>query len=190
MREIYPLKSSLELASIVHSLMKWRNHLMGKRFEPRTDHNGLKYLFDQPTLNSMQSRWLEFLNEYDFDIKHIKGKEKKVDDALNRRVHELYATTISMYRSDLKDKFVEAAKSDLQYMELVTKLQQGKMQQKIEDYELGVDGILLYKNIFYVPNSYELRSEILKEIHNVPYAGHHDIKKQFHQSKSNIIGQT
>jgi hypothetical protein len=40
----------LELASVVHELRKWRHYLMGKRFELRTNHNGLKYLFDQPTL--------------------------------------------------------------------------------------------------------------------------------------------
>jgi hypothetical protein len=45
-----------------------------------------------------------------------------VVDALNRRVQELHATTIIMYKSDLKDRIMEAAKSDLQYMELVTKL--------------------------------------------------------------------
>jgi hypothetical protein len=76
----------------------------------RTYHNGLKYFFDQPTLNARQSRWLEFLCEYDFDIKHIKGKENKVADALGRRVHELHATTISMYHKDLKGIFSEAAK--------------------------------------------------------------------------------
>jgi hypothetical protein len=101
---------------------------MGKRFEIRTDHNGLKYLFDQPTLNARQSRCLEFLCEYDFDIKHIKGKENKVVDALNRRVHEMHATTISMYQSDLKHRITEAAKLDLQYKELVEKLQQGNLQ--------------------------------------------------------------
>ena len=41
-----------ELTSIVHALKKWRHYLMGKRFELRTDHNGMEYLFDQPTLNS------------------------------------------------------------------------------------------------------------------------------------------
>ena len=56
---------------------------MGRRFKLRTGHNGLKYLFDHPTLNARQSRWLEFLCEYDFDIKHIKGKENKVANALN-----------------------------------------------------------------------------------------------------------
>jgi hypothetical protein len=70
---------------------------MGRRFELRIYQNGLKYLFDQPTLNARQSRWLEFFFEYDFYIKHIKGKENKVVDALNGRVHELYATTIGMY---------------------------------------------------------------------------------------------
>jgi hypothetical protein len=87
----------LELAAIVHALRKWRHYLMGKRFELRIDHNGLKYLFDQPNLNARQSRWLEFLRKYDFDIKHIKGKENKVVDALNSKAHELHATTISMY---------------------------------------------------------------------------------------------
>jgi hypothetical protein len=87
----------LELESIVHDLKKWRHYLMGRRFELRKDHNGLKYLFDQPTLNARQSRWLEFLCEYDFDIKHIKGKENKVVDAISGRVHKLHATTISMH---------------------------------------------------------------------------------------------
>jgi hypothetical protein len=42
----------LDLENIVHTLNKWRHYLMGKRFELRTDHNGLKYLFDRPSLNS------------------------------------------------------------------------------------------------------------------------------------------
>jgi hypothetical protein len=126
---------------------------MGKRFELRIDHNGLKYLFEQPTLNARQSRWLEFLNEYDFDITHIKGKENKVADALSRRVHKLHATTISMYQSYLKDIILEVEKSDLQYMEIITKSQQGILQQKIEEYKLGNDEIFMYRGKIYVPNS-------------------------------------
>jgi hypothetical protein len=109
---------------------------MEKRFELRTNHNVLKYLFYQRTSNSRQSRWLGFLCEYDFDIKHIKGKENKVVEALSRRVYEPQATSISMYQTDLKDRILEVAKADLQYMEMVTELQQGKMLQKIEDYRL------------------------------------------------------
>jgi hypothetical protein len=75
---------------------------MGKRFELRTGHSGLKYLFEQPTLNSRQTRWLEFLSEYDFDINHIKGKKNKVVDALSRRVHLMHAIVVSMIQSNLR----------------------------------------------------------------------------------------
>jgi hypothetical protein len=46
------------------------------------------------------------------------------------------------------------------------------MPQKVEIYKLGVDGIILYKNIIYVPNVQDLKLAILHEMHNVPYAGH------------------
>jgi hypothetical protein len=135
---------------------------MGKRFKLRTDHNSLKYLFDQLTLNAKKIRWLEFLCEYDFDIKHIKGKENKVADALSRKVHELHATTISMYRTEIKDRILEAANADLQYRGLVAKLQQRERPQTKESYTLGTDVLLLYKNRVYVPNVQELKLAILK----------------------------
>jgi hypothetical protein len=47
---------------------------------------------------------------------------------------------------------LEAANIDLQYRDLIAKLQQGKMPQKVEIYKLETDGILMYKNIIYVPN--------------------------------------
>jgi hypothetical protein len=42
----------LEIVSIVHALNMWRHYLMGKKYELRTDHGGIKYLFEQPTLNA------------------------------------------------------------------------------------------------------------------------------------------
>jgi hypothetical protein len=80
---------------------------MGKRFELRIDHSALKYLFEQPTLNSRKTRWMEFLSEYDFDIKHIKGKESKVVDALSRILHLTHATSVSMHQSDLKSRILD-----------------------------------------------------------------------------------
>jgi hypothetical protein len=174
----------LELAAILHALRKWRHYLMGKRFEMRTDHNGLKYLFDQPTLNARQSRWLEFLSEYDFDINHIKGKENKVANALSKRVHEVHATTIIIYQSYLKHRIIETAKSDLQYKDLVAKLQQGKLQHKIEEYKLDKDEILMYRGRIYVPNSQELKNMISREMNNVPYVGHAGYQKTIAVAKS------
>ena len=98
-------------------------------------------------------------------------------DALSRKVHELHATTISMYQTDIKRKIMEAANADLQYRELVAMLQQGKMPQKVDTYNLGIDGIMLHKNISFFPNVQDLKHMILHEMHNVPYAGHPGYQK-------------
>ena len=92
----------LELAAIVHAIKMWRNYLMGRRFELRTDHCSLKYLFDQPTLNARQARWLEFLCEFDFEIKDIKRKENKVADALSSKMQEMHVGSLSICQSGLR----------------------------------------------------------------------------------------
>jgi hypothetical protein len=38
-------------------------------------------------------------------------------------------------------------------MEIITKLQQGNLSQKIEDYKLENDEIIMYRGRIYVPNS-------------------------------------
>jgi hypothetical protein len=50
------------------------------------EHYGLKYFFEQPRLNSIHVRWMVLISEFCFEIKHIKGKENRVADALNRSV--------------------------------------------------------------------------------------------------------
>jgi hypothetical protein len=75
-----------------------------------------------------------------------------VADALSRRVHELHAKAISMYQTDIKRKILEDANADLQYREFVAKLQQGKIPQKVDNYNLGIDGIRMHKKNNFVPN--------------------------------------
>ena len=106
----------LELAAIVHALKMWRNYLMGRRFELRIDHCGLKYLFDQPTLNARQARWLEFLCEFDFEFKHIKGKENKVADALSRKMQEMHVASLSIFQLDLRHHIVNHVTADEMYV--------------------------------------------------------------------------
>ena len=56
---------------------------MGNKFLLKTDNMSLKYLFEQLDLNAWKARWLDFLSEYHFELKHIKGKEKKVVSTLS-----------------------------------------------------------------------------------------------------------
>ena len=49
-----------------------------------SDHIGLRYLFNQLNLNAKQDRCLATINEFDFEIRYIKRKENRVEDALSR----------------------------------------------------------------------------------------------------------
>jgi hypothetical protein len=85
----------LEMVAIIHALKMWRHYIMGRKFLLLTDNSGVKYPFNQPNLNARQARWLAFLREFDFEVRHIKGKENKVVDALSRRIHGLFEINIS-----------------------------------------------------------------------------------------------
>jgi hypothetical protein len=61
---------------------------------------------------------LEFLKEYDFDIRNIKGKENKVVDEINRRVHLMHDTTISMHKSYLKRRILDVVVTDKNYLQV------------------------------------------------------------------------
>ena len=66
--------NDLELAAIIHTEKMWRHYLIGRKFLLMPDNISLKYLFDQQNLNARQAIWMSFLSEYEFEIKHIKGK--------------------------------------------------------------------------------------------------------------------
>jgi hypothetical protein len=74
---------------------------MGRKFLLLMDNSGVKYLFNQQDLKSRQARWLAFLREFDFEVRHIKGKENNVADTLRRRFHGLFEINISRAESDL-----------------------------------------------------------------------------------------
>jgi hypothetical protein len=59
---------------------------------------------------------MEFLSEYDFDIRHIKGKQNKFVDALSRRMHLMHVTAVSMHQSDLKSIILDDLVTDQHYL--------------------------------------------------------------------------
>ena len=73
------------------------------------------------------------LSEHDFDIKHIKGKQNKVVDALSRRLHLMHATVVSMHQSDLKRIILDVVVIDQHYLQVKEILQKENVQQKINN---------------------------------------------------------
>ncbi|KAG7309510.1 hypothetical protein JYU34_005483 [Plutella xylostella] len=73
-----------ELLAIVWSVKHFRPYLYGRKFKIQTDHRPLVYLFG---MRDPSSRLLKFrlqLEEYDFVIEYVKGKDNTVADALSR----------------------------------------------------------------------------------------------------------
>jgi hypothetical protein len=126
----------LELATIVHALKMWRHYLLGRRFVLMTDHCGLKYLFDQPRLNARQARWMALISEFDFEIKHIKGKENKVEDALSQSVQTIHLATTSVGESDIKQRIKTLLQEDEFFNQVKEGLQQEPKRRSMKDINL------------------------------------------------------
>jgi hypothetical protein len=98
----------MELASIVHALKMWRHYNLVRIFVLVTDHCGLRYFFDQPKINVIQARWISLLNEFDFEIKHIKRKENRVDDDLSRSIKVVHLVAVRSSESYIKERVKSA----------------------------------------------------------------------------------
>jgi hypothetical protein len=82
-----------------------------------------------------------------------------------------------MCKTNLKDRILEAITTNPHYAQVKERLQQNNVQQKYKYYKMEEDGILLFRDKVYVPNTQELRNMVLKEMHNVPYVGHPGYQK-------------
>ena len=95
--------------------------MIGNKFLLLTYNIGLKELFDKKKSTSCQARWIAFLSEYGFEIKHIKGKENIVEDVLSRKQHKMHSVLISNYESQFKTLLKEASTNDEKYRNWVEK---------------------------------------------------------------------
>jgi len=84
----------LELVAVVFVLKIWRYYLNCSKFEVSSDHESLKYMFDQKELNMRQIRWLEFLKDYNFQLSYHPGKANVVAYALSRKSLHMFALMV------------------------------------------------------------------------------------------------
>jgi hypothetical protein len=74
----------------------------------------------------------------------------------------MHAIAISIHPSNLKSKILDVVVTDQHYLHVKQSLQQENVQQKIKEYEIKEYGLLMHKNIIYVPSFGELRNLVLK----------------------------
>ena len=160
-----------ECLGTVLALEEWRCYLEGASDVTLvTDHQPLVYLQDQKSaeqLSRRQARWMERLSRFTFKWEYRPGRINVADPI--SRVHDvvLNVLTASLIGSDLGHRIKRGYNGDPN----LTKSKVAKLQLKRKN------GFWFYGNRLYVPNVADLHQDILREHHDVPYAGHRGIDR-------------
>ena len=73
-----------ECFAVVSAIKKWNHYVLGRDFIVRTDHHPLCWLNRNYNNNPKLNRWRMLLQDYSFNIEHVKGRMNCVADCLSR----------------------------------------------------------------------------------------------------------
>jgi hypothetical protein len=93
-----------EFYDIIQALKKWRHYLVPQEFVLYSDNQALQFITRHEKLNRRHEKWVAFMKNFNFVIKHIVGNAYKVVDALRRIcliLHEFQVKTLGF--EHLKD---------------------------------------------------------------------------------------
>ena len=81
-----------ECLAVIWAIQHFRVYLEGQHFELHTDHNALRFILTNKDPRGRVARWVTFLQQFNYTVKHVKGKNNVVPDALSRRDYEFTRT--------------------------------------------------------------------------------------------------
>ena len=83
-----------EILGVIKAVEHFRQYLISSKFKIRTDHQALIFLLKKEHEKKRLARWALLLQEYDFEIEHIKGEENFTD--LLSRAFQVNSVKINM----------------------------------------------------------------------------------------------
>ncbi|GJR10556.1 putative reverse transcriptase domain-containing protein [Tanacetum coccineum] len=190
---VYCNASIKELGAVVFALKIWRHYLYGTKCTVFTDHKSLQHILDQKELNMRQRLWLEFLSDYDCEIRYHPGKANVVADALSRKEREpLRVRAIVMTIGlDLPKQILEAQTEERKLENLKSedvggmRIENSKDPEKPrkEKLEPRADRTLCFNNRSWLPCYGALRTLIMHESHKSKYSVHLGSDKMYQDMK-------
>nr|XP_009773399.1 PREDICTED: uncharacterized protein LOC104223632 [Nicotiana sylvestris]XP_016484711.1 PREDICTED: uncharacterized protein LOC107805229 [Nicotiana tabacum] len=152
-----------EFYAIVRVLQHWSHYLLPRDFLLYSNHEALKYLSHQQKLNARHAKWVEFLQNFQFVIKHKTGNLNQVVDALSIRPCLLSMMQTNVFGFDYIKELYEA---DLDFGDVWKICLEGPQRKFVIR-----DGFLYYGKKLCLPQS-SLRESIVTEAYEGGLSGH------------------
>jgi len=173
--------SDLEMLSVKHHVELWRCYIEGRQVHIFTDHKPNTTFSTNPLVTRRQARWTDALQGFDITFHYQQGKFQIADSLSRHPVHPaaIVAGVRTKYMrcrhicsiqttksvSAKNPTFIDQMKSgysDDPYFQDIVNVE------KLEK----TDDIFYFENTIVVPNSNNLRTQVIKQYHSPPGAGH------------------
>jgi hypothetical protein len=146
-----------ELYALVRTLETWQHYLWPKEFVIHSDHESLKHIRSQSKLNRRHAKWVEFIESFPYVIRHKKGKENIIADALSRRYTMLSQLDFKIFGLEtIKEQY----SNDVDFKDILLKCREGRTWNKF----VYTDGFVFRANKLCIPDS-SVRLLLLQEAH-------------------------
>jgi hypothetical protein len=159
-------------------LKKWRHYLVLQEFVLYSDNQALQFITRQEKLNQRHAKWVEFMQNFTFVIKHIVGNANKVVDALSRRcliMQEFQVKTLGF--EHLKDMYHD----DIDFKEAYEACANPVLRDRSQWIECMIQEGLLFRGHQLCIQKFSIRDNLLKEKHIEGLSGHFGHDKMFTQ---------
>jgi hypothetical protein len=170
-----------EFYAVIQSLNKWRHYLVLKEFILYSDNHALQFVTKQEKLNQKHAKWVEFMQNFNFVIKHISGTTNKVVDALSKKCLILQEFRVNTLGFDsLKDMY----RDDSDFRDAYEACENPVLRDRSQWIEYFIQDGLLFKGNQLCISKSSMRQNLLKEKHSGGLAGYFSHEKTFVQLNS------